>query len=170
MKPTIILTVICAIVAALLIYVFNLTYVDKSGVITSELSEALTEIYGSSDDFEILMTEDNTVCIYSEENCVIVNGGKVAVSVTADGYNKNGVTALVGFDGGVIVGVDIVSVSETPGVGTKVNDKSFLSQFIGIKDSEYQMNAISGATKSSNGIKKIIDEAQKVYNLYMEAE
>lgn len=170
MKPTIILTVICAAIAALLIYIYNLTYVDTTGVITSELSEALTEVYGTSDGFEMLMNEDNTVCIFSHENNVIVNGEKVAVSVTADGYNKNGITALVGFDGGAIVGMDIISISETPGVGTKVKEQSFLSQFKGITEADYQINAISGATKSSNGMKKIIDEAQKVYNLYMEAK
>ena len=43
-KAPLVLTLICTIVAALLIFVHKLTYVDTTGVITDELKSGLTEI------------------------------------------------------------------------------------------------------------------------------
>ena len=44
--PSAVLTIICIIVSVLLIVVYNLTYVDTTGVITDELNKGLTELYG----------------------------------------------------------------------------------------------------------------------------
>ena len=91
--------------------------------------------------------------------------GKVlgyAVNTITTGYNPN-VNIMVGIDAAQKVkGVSIVSLSETPGLGSKASDKSFLEQFtkkeLGIKVKKNgpldptEIQAISGATKTSQAV------------------
>jgi electron transport complex protein RnfG len=69
-------------------------------------------------------------------------GGPIRVAVGVDEAN------------GQILGVRILSHSETAGIGTKVEDESFLSQFIGrsATASSAGLNTISGATRSSKAV------------------
>ena len=62
--PPLVLTLICVITSALLVAAYNITYVDTTGVITDELASGLTEIYGGSDGFDMLMNDDGTVKTY----------------------------------------------------------------------------------------------------------
>ena len=62
--PPLVLTIICVISSALLVLAYNLTYVDTTGIITDKLSAGLTELYGSADDFTMLLNDDGTVKTY----------------------------------------------------------------------------------------------------------
>ena len=72
--PPLVLTLICVITSALLVAAYNITYVDTTGVITDELASGLTEIYGGSDGFDMLMNDDGTVKTYDGVTSVITNG------------------------------------------------------------------------------------------------
>lgn len=84
--------------------------------------------------------------------------GKV-LNVAAEGYSSK-INALVGIDNGnKITGVEIISQQETPGLGTKIAEKSFLGQFMGktidglrIKKDGGKIDAVTGATISSRAI------------------
>ena len=71
----------------------------------------------------------------------------------------------VGLDhDGMVTGVEVISHSETPGLGSKAAEESFLSQYVGKSadmqltvtktgaQSEAEIDAISGATKTTNGV------------------
>ena len=76
-------------------------------------------------------------------------GGDIKVAV---GINKNG----------ALTGISILDASnETPGLGAKVKEDDFTSQFAGVKASELdsQVDAISGATFSTNGVKNAVNAA-----------
>ncbi|MBR6923595.1 MAG: FMN-binding protein, partial [Oscillospiraceae bacterium] len=84
-KAPLVLTLICTIVAALLIFVHKLTYVDTTGVITDELKSGLTEIYGDGK-YTMLRSDDGGVLKYDGVDSVIVNeDGKTAFEITSDG-------------------------------------------------------------------------------------
>ena len=53
-----------------------------------------------------------------------------------------------------VIGVKIVSMSETPGLGTRVDDADYLSQYAGVTAglSASEVDMISGATKSSKAV------------------
>ena len=87
-----------------------------------------------------------------------------------DGYSKGGLQLLIGIDpAGKLAGISIVSIGETPGLGTKVLDAAFLDQFKGITSSEFSMDAVTGATYSSNGMKKAVTIAMDTYTKNKEA-
>ena len=94
-----------------------------------------------------------------------------ARQVCTDGYSKDGINILVGIDeNGAVSGIEFVSLGETPGLGSKVRDiETFREQFYGRKEVTDDLDAISGATYSSNGMKKAVDTAIEVYNENKEA-
>jgi len=73
----------------------------------------------------------------------------------------------VGVDrNGKVVGVTIVSMNETPGLGSKVvSDKTFLPRFTGLgsADEARKVDTITGATKSSRGVRKGVEAALAVF-------
>jgi electron transport complex protein RnfG len=77
-------------------------------------------------------------------------------------------TMAVGVDrNGKVTGVNIVIHNETPGLGTKaVANKDFLGRFTGAESAEkaVKLDGITGATKSSRGVKRGVEAALLVYD------
>ena len=166
--PPLVLTIICALVCGLLVFAYNLTYVDTTGMITDKMKDALTEIYGTSDGYEMQKNDDGTVTAFDGVDSVIKGSdGTVAFEITSDGYSKGGLYMLVGMDtDGSIKGISIMTIGETPGLGTKVQDKSFLDSFAGLS-AESDVDAVTnvtGATRSSNGMKRAAETAIRTYS------
>ena len=199
-KPPLVLTLICVIACGLLVAAYEATYVDNTGVITEKLAAGLTEIYGSSDSFEMLKNDDGTLVSYDKVSSVLSDGNVTAFEVTEDGYSKGGLHVLVGIDNtGKVTGVSILTIGETPGLGTKVQDAGFLSQFNGLENSAlgsseteapvkaaavwgtkdrinqlkaeangntgsgFVLDAVTGATYSSNGMYAAVKDALAAY-------
>ena len=72
-------------------------------------------------------------------------------------------------DGKTILGANFDHKSETPGLGGEITTEKFQSQFKGkqiAKDGYYvpvEFDAITGATKTSNGVKEMIDNTMQKY-------
>lgn len=168
-KGPLVLTVICTVVSALLIIVYNATYVDTTGVITDALRTGLEEIYGE-DNYTMLKNEDGTVLTYEGITSVIVNDKKqVSFEVIANGYAKNGIHVLVGVSDSGVEGISFIELGETPGLGTNVRDNTdFVKQFIGVRDDQYEFTALTGATFSSKGMKNAVNTALRAYQEHRE--
>jgi electron transport complex protein RnfG len=75
-----------------------------------------------------------------------------------------------------VAGLKIVSQTETPGLGTRIMENSFLQQFIGkagqeiaLKKDAGEIDAITGATISSRAVTKTINNAiEKLKKTVME--
>ena len=102
-----------------------------------------------------------------------------AVMVSSGGYGGD-ISLVVGVDNELkVTGVDIVSHSETPGLGAKCKTDDFRNQFIGktidikvtkngAKDNE--IDAITSATITSNAVTNGVNSAISAINLIKEAE
>lgn len=204
-KPPMVLTLICLIACGLLVAAYEITYVDNTGVMTEELIDGINSVYGpgASDAFEILKNEDGSVLTYQGVDAILSDGRCTAFEVTTNGYSSDGLHCLVGLDaGGTVWKVAILSIGETPGLGTKVQDKNFLSQFRGVNyghtltpetgaavkaravwgtraeinelqkasvevigtSHAFTLDAVTGATKSSNGVYEAVKIALAAYN------
>ena len=77
-------------------------------------------------------------------------------------------------DGSTIVGANFDHKSETPGLGGEITTEKFQSQFNGKQIREngqlvpIEFDAITGATKTSNGVKEMIDNTLKQYAPFFE--
>ncbi|MGB4440991.1 MAG: FMN-binding protein [Coriobacteriia bacterium] len=92
-----------------------------------------------------------------------------AVKISSRGYGGP-IILVVGLDtSGSTTGVSILTMNETPGLGTKVQTEPwFLEQFIGLPggytDADVRaLDAISGSTRSSNGIRNGVAAAGRVH-------
>jgi len=93
-------------------------------------------------------------------------GDKGVIIVTeAQGYSgattKMQVYTAIGPDG-KIVGVRMGDNSETPGIGSQVNDEAYTSQYVG-KENADGITAVSGATESSEGFQAAVKQAMELY-------
>lgn len=101
----------------------------------------------------------------------------LCVKQTVKGYNS-GLVIMTGVlsDGNTISGIDIIEHSETPGFGALADTPEFTAQFKGISSPfSYEkeggeIKAITGATKTSTGIKKCVNESVIIAGAYFEKE
>ena len=151
------LLLICAIVALVLSFVNTVTQEKIAQNETEQKRTAMVELFGS-DKIE-----------YTELDRLESDGERVeAVYRVAEDGSTVGYSVLVlspGFGGDVqltvavtadktVIGVKIVSMSETPGLGTRVDDADYLSQYAGVTAglSASEVDMISGAKKSSKAV------------------
>jgi electron transport complex protein RnfG len=81
------------------------------------------------------------------------------------------ITMVVGLDrNGKVVGVSIVTMNETPGLGSQIVEKpGFLTQFIGVDSANAEadvkkLDMITGASKSSRGVRHGVEAAAAIYD------
>lgn len=133
-------------------------------------------------DMEALLAEGNggvagqgfgAVSVDDVKIAMDASGNEIGYLVTAtsrDGY-KGDIQVAVGIDTeDMVTGVGFLSIDETPGLGMKAKDPEFKDQFAGKEavqfsvtktgaTSDDQINAISGATYSSNATTGAVNAA-----------
>jgi electron transport complex protein RnfG len=95
------------------------------------------------------------------------SGSTVGYAMTNSGQGFQSILKLmIGFDlnQGKLLKIKILNQAETPGLGSRISEKEFQSQFVGkdFSDSftaKEDVDAISGATISSQAIADVIEDA-----------
>lgn len=177
LMPPIVLTAVCIIVSALLVLAHNYTYVDNTGVMTEALSAGCEDIFGAGE-YRILLekgTEKKIPLTFGTDGvkAVITDGKeKCLIELEQDGYAKGGLHLLIGINTeGRVEGISFISIGETPGVGTKVQEDSFLSKLIGYgtDTDDTAIDGVTAATFSSKGMKAACRKAVELYAANKEA-
>jgi electron transport complex protein RnfG len=157
-KLVAVLTVICTCVALLLAVVNSITADKIAENAANEQQKAILAIFPEGDETKEYINEagDTAYIVYRD-------GEPIGYCVNSAGSGFGGdVNVMVGMDPtGAVCGLKIVSMSETPGIGTKVQGDSFLSQFVGQSGSA-EAAIISGATFSSRAVIEAVDKALAV--------
>ena len=80
--------------------------------------------------------------------------------VTSEGYGGD-IELIVGFDADFkVTGVEYISMSETPGLGSRAKEEPFASQFNGKPARDFsQIQAMTGATVTSKAVNGAINQA-----------
>ena len=160
LKMVLTLFIICAVTSGV-VAVINVLTADKIAEnLEGEIRESIESMFGEGVSYTTLSDvplEDDAITyrITSGDDtyyCVNLNssgfGGDIGMLVSCDSSGK-------------ILGVRVVSHSETPGLGSRATEVSFLSGFTGA-DSPDAVDSIAGATISSTAIKNGIAGAQKL--------
>ena len=121
-----------------------------------------------------------------EEKMVFMNGSMELYPAKENGeltsvgvktYSNNGfggkIELIVGFSrNGDINGYKVIQQNETPGLGTKITESKFSNQFVGLnafsdnfelRKNGGQIDALTGATISSNAVVDAVKKAITVY-------
>lgn len=161
--PTIVLFAICLVVTIAL----SATYSVASPVIDANQKAAddaaRLEVLPAGNSF----TEYNGKLGEGVQNCFIADNGEgMAVTSQYKGFG-GAVTVMTGIDAaGNITGVKVTNHSETPGLGTKAAQPEYLKQYKKLNklagghiNNDTQVDAVSGATITSNAVYCSVDEA-----------
>lgn len=168
LKPTIVLVVICFIITLALTATYQ---------VTKPVIEAITKARADAARAEVLPTGTEG---FSPMNQILLPGimdlyganNKSGVVVTAVDRGYGGeISVMIGIDSnGEVTGVKVLQHTETPGLGTKAMTEEHLAQFLnkrsvstGNASSETNIDAITGATLSSNAIYRAVENALKQY-------
>ncbi len=162
-KPVIVLTVLCIVVSGLLGVTNGITQpiieANAKAAADAARMELLPEATDGFDEVEVDI--ENVVDMY-----VAKNGAGYTVTTQGQGYGGM-VKFITAFDkDGNILSLSILEMAETPGIGDKINDETFLNQFIGRNEefSSSNVDLISGTTISSNATVDAMNLAVQAYN------
>jgi len=166
--PTLVLFLICLVITAALAGTYQVTkpIIDEINIKNANIArgEVLPEGEGA---FSKIETELSTgiVEVYEADN-------KAGYVFTAEDKGFGGkITVMVGVDSnGEITGVKVTGHTETPGLGTKAMTAEYLSQYNGEvsvtrtnEPDKTRIDAVTGATVSSNAIFRAVDASLAQY-------
>lgn len=156
--PVIVLTVICLVFGFLLSYVNSITAPIISAAEAEAAELAKKEVLPDADSFtEIEITDELPEAI--DQAFTADNGAGHVYFATGSGYGGD-MQIIVGIDSeGIITGTQVLSHSETAGLGARVAEEEWNSQFPGQDSSLSGVSIISGSTISSNCFIELVQAA-----------
>ena len=161
--PVVVLTVICAVVSAALVFTYQATkpIIDEAKNAEANAARAVV-LPGASgfEEVELSAQIEGAVDAYKE-----TSGKGYVVTASAQGYGGPG-NLMVGFDAnGTITGVKMLEHQETPGFGAKLAEDSYGAGYVGKTASDYtEVDGISGASITSKAYKKALGTAFELYS------
>ena len=167
-KPVLVLVCICLVVTALLAYINSVTSPIIAKAEEEKTEQAMSEVLCEADGFEKLEIEnlpDRVTEVYTA-----TNGAGYIFMLTTKGYGGD-MKLICGMDAeGVIEQCKTLSHAETSGLGSKTAEDPYRNQYCKKSaDTLSQVDAITGATISSNAYKNAIEDAFKAYDMVKEA-
>lgn len=158
------LLVICLVVAAVVSLVNEVTKTRYAEIQLEEQQNAMASIFGATGIAVAELGND----VYQVRQGERILG--YCVQVVTAGFGGD-MTLMVGFySDRSIAGVQILSHSETPGLGAKASDAAYLAQYQGKSGTlslGEDIDAVSGATISSRAVLSGVTAAQKILDSHL---
>ncbi|MDR0884438.1 MAG: RnfABCDGE type electron transport complex subunit G [Oscillospiraceae bacterium] len=166
--PAVILTVICLLCAAALVVTNSLTAPKIAQREKQTQQATMAKLIPSATAFHDAALPDGTAYFRAED----AQGDALGTvwNTAATGYGGDITVMTAVSPDGAVLGVEILSLSETPGLGMKAENASFLTQFVakrmGIAVSKNapagnEIQAITGATITSRAVTLAVNTALK---------
>ena len=170
------LTLVCLFCAALLggVYVLTLDKINQEAV--KKTNNAIALVTPEFDNEP--SSESQTVSLDGEDITVYpAKKGGETVGYAVESFTSKGfsgtINIMVGFDmDGNIVGTSVISHAETPGLGAKMTEPAFYSQFEGKNPASFRLSvtkdggdvdAITASTITSRAFCDAVDRAYRVF-------
>lgn len=188
LKNTLILTAITLVAGILLGLVYEITKEPIALAKEAAKKEAYQQVMADADAFDSLElvekaikevedTVESSGCIINEVVEAKENGetvGYVVTTTTSEGYGGEIQISVGILKDGTVNGVAILSIGETAGLGMKATEEEFYGQYAGKNvefftvtktgaSSDEEIDALSGATITSNAMTKAVNSAVVYY-------
>ena len=163
--PTLILFVICLVITVALSVVYNITdsvIAEGERQAAQEARQAVLPAADSFTEIDPSHLPDGVTAAFKADN-----GTGYVFTSQADGFGGP-VVYMIGMDAqGAVTGIEVFSHEETPGLGTKVTAADYLGRYLGNVDPD-SVDAISGATRTTNSLKTALRQAREAYEMLRE--
>ncbi len=167
--PVVVLVVICVVCSAVLAALNTVTApIIEENARLQTLQSYVSVLPDGTD--AASLTEFENLTTSGVTGAVSTPDGAVAVQAAAGGYSGKAVTVYVAFDAaGNITDLLVDASTQTAGIGTKTGEEDFYTGFVGWNAAEPVANgapvdAIAGATVSSNAVYAAVNAAIDCYN------
>ena len=165
-RPVIVLVVICVVAGTLLGLVHGVTEPLALANEQQREQQIYQELFPNATSFEDVSC-DVEGCL-SIKSALDASGAKVGTVVHTQSKGYGGQVGLVVAFGedGLVSNIVAIPTDETPGLGTKVNDESYIGQYVRLPAellSEDSVDFISGATISSKAVLAAYNIAVQAY-------
>ena len=168
--PTVVLLLICLVISAALAFTYQITK-PKIDQINKETADAARlEVLPQADSF----TESDATLPEGVTEFYTADNDTGCVLTTETKSFGGTITVMVGIDPeGAVTGVMVTSHGDTPGVGTKAMEDTYLEkQYNGITETQgagnirddSDIDQVTGATVSSNAIYQCVTTALNAYS------
>jgi len=166
LPPIIVLSLICFVIAGALAFTNSFTEPVIEAAARQRTETAFAEMIPDADNFEILLSSGylgSVREIYKSSNDV----GYIFIA-QVNGYGGE-IRIICGVSpDGKIIRSSVLEHSETKGLGSKIADAPFSSQFSGIDESRLsEVDAVTGATISTNAYISAISDVFTAFDLIM---
>lgn len=164
------LLLICSVVAVVVAFVYQLTIAKYEENLQHTKDLAVAEIFGGTSVTckEVYTDATTGAVVYQVTGADGVVAGYCVESL-APGFGGD-IGVMVGYRLDTsILGVSVVSMSETPGLGSKIGDAEYLKNYAGDKgelELGRDVDAISGATISSRALLDAVNRATDAFEDY----
>lgn len=183
-KNTLILTAITLVSGLLLGLVYEITKEPIAIAQEAAKKEAYQQVMADADAFETIELNDEAItqvedtlessgCSVNEIVEAKANGemvGYVVTTTSSEGYGGDIQISVGILKDGTVNGVAILSIGETAGLGMKAKEPDFYNQYAGKNveffsvlktgaDSDNEIDALSGATITSNAMTNAVNAA-----------
>lgn len=187
-KNTLILTTITLVAGVLLGVVYEITKGPIALAKEAAKKEAYQQVMSEANTFDLLELveeairtvedrEESSGCTINEVVEAKLDGetvGYVVTTTTSEGYGGEIQVSVGILKDGMVNGVAILSISETAGLGMKAKEEAFYGQYSGKNveffsvtktgaSSDSEIDALSGATITSNAMTKAVNSAIVYY-------
>ncbi len=157
--PAIILCVLCAVLTAILAGTNLLTRDTIAEKEAAKEAAALNSVIKDAQ-FETVLEEENLITYKATKSGETVG---YAFKATQNGYGDK-VSVIIGIADDKITAVEIIDVSgETPGLGQDAKKESYTKSLAGLSSTDTVPKIKTGATITSNAIKRAIESAFSKY-------
>lgn len=159
-QPVLVLFLICVVASAALAFTYSQTYPRIVQNKKEEREKALREVLPQAEKFKEVSRDGRTYYQGLRDSAL---AGSAFIG-KGKGYGGE-IELLIGTDGeGRISGISVLNHTETPGLGARIEEKEFLSQFKGktyqsplaVKGPKADIDVITGATVSSQSVVGIV--------------
>lgn len=168
--PTVSLFLICAVATALLGMTNSVTEEKIKEVAAETSAKARLKVCENAESFEEKTDKDGNAYFVAKDK----GGNTVGYAVTTEDKSYGGkIEVMTGLSAdGKITGVEILAIDDTPGLGMNAKKDSFRNEYVGKSgaltvsksasaDSEIQ--ALTGATITSNAVTRCVNKATEIY-------
>lgn len=163
-KPVAVLVCICLVVTALLAYINSVTAPIIKTSEEKAAAQARAEVLKKADDFELVKMKKLPECV--TEVYKAKNDAGYVFMLSVKGYGGE-MKLICGINSdGEIEQTKTLSHSETSGLGSKTAEDPYRKQYSGKSEKTLnEVDAVSGATISSNAYIKAVNDAFKAYDM-----
>ena len=163
-RPIIVLTIICLVVAALLGYMNSITEPIITEAAAREQEESMKEVLPEAEGFTQIDLEADFPAEVKEAY-ISDNGVGSAFIVSGAGYGGQ-IRIIVGVSAdGKVTGSKVLEHEETAGLGARITNEDYRAQFVGKNINLEGVDTISGSTVSSKAYMKLVTAALKAQQI-----